>query len=169
MKNTAWVLPAHSHIDWDHFEKALYDGFGVNAVTYQGDGRRRTARHVHAVNDICRLIKQTPLSAEHICAILQRYLSQEARAKRRYVTEECAAGMVKIVVPIISDDRVEGFVSACGRPFMSTDRVYTQYISETTDQDKAKIEKLLLTLNPIGHHTIKEMIAFITGYENKIV
>ena len=91
-------------------------------------------------------------------------MMHEARVKKRYVTEECAAGMYRIVVPVIKDDEIEGFVSACGRPFISADRVYTHYIHKTIDETEKEILKLLSTLDPINPHIIKDIINYITSY-----
>ncbi len=82
----------------------------------------------------------------------------------RYNVIKRAAGIFKIVVPIIQKDEIEGFVSVCGRPFLNTDRIYTYYIHKTIDADEEKIEKLLPSLNPIDPRTIKEMKHFITTY-----
>lgn len=164
MKNKALVLGKRTAIDWALFENALHAKFGVNAVTFKKDGARRTSTQIDLANDICRLIKQHPNGARCICDLIQRYMNQCARIKKRYVTEECDAGMYKIVVPVIQEDEITGFISTCGRPFVSTDRIYTHYIHKTILEDEAKIENLLPSLDPIGPRTIKEMISYITSY-----
>jgi ligand-binding sensor protein len=164
MKNKALVLHQRTGIDWRIFEKELYQHFGVNAVTYGKDGYRRTSNGVDLVNSICVLIKKHPKGNRLICNDVQRRLTHEAHAKKRFAADECAAGMYKIVVPVLENDAIEGFVSACGRPFLSTDRIYTHYIHKTIDQDEEEIRKLLSTLVPINPRTIRELVAYITSY-----
>jgi hypothetical protein len=72
--------------------------------------------------------------------------------------------MYKIVVPVIQEGQVEGFISTCGRPFISTDRIYTHYIYQTIFEDETKIENLLPTLVPIDPRTIKDILIYITSY-----
>jgi ligand-binding sensor protein len=164
MKNKALVLGKRTSIDWSLFEDSLHETFGVNAVTFNNDGERKTSGNVDMANDICCLIKKHPKGTRCICDLVQRYLNQCARIKKRYVTEECPAGMYKLVVPVIQADDIVGFISTCGRPFISTDRIYTHYIHKTISEDETTIENLLATLDPISPRTIKEMIGYITSY-----
>jgi ligand-binding sensor protein len=164
MKAKALVLQKSIEIDWSDFEESLHDHFGVNAVTLKKNGARRSAGDILWANGLCALIKTNPKGASRICDTIQKYLMYEVEARRSYATDECAAGIFKIVVPIIQKDEIEGFVSACGRPFLNTDRIYTYYIHKTIDADEEKIEKLLPSLNPIDPRTIKEMKHFITTY-----
>jgi ligand-binding sensor protein len=164
MKNKALVLHQSTGIDWRIFEKALYQNFGVNAVTYMKNGTRRTTGDIDLVNGICVLIKKHPKGTRKICNDVQRRLNHEAQMKKSYVTEECAAGMYKIVVPVIEKDKIKGFVSTCGRPFVNNDRIYTHYIHETIDRDEEEIGKLLSTLVAINPRTIKKLIDYIVHF-----
>jgi ligand-binding sensor protein len=164
MREKALVLPKNTQIDWGNFEKALWKKFGVNAVAYTSDGHRRTRGDINLVNGICYRIKKNPAGARRICDDVLGYMNHEARAKKRYITEECDAGMYKIVVPVIQEDELEGFVSTCGRPYVNSDRIYIDYIHETIDVDRAEIEQLLASLEPIRPRTVKAMIAFIASY-----
>jgi ligand-binding sensor protein len=164
MKQKVLVLGKGKKIDWDVFEKSLHRMFGINAVAYDKTGARKTSGDIEIANDICDLIKKHLRGASQICAAVQDFMMHEARLKKRYITEECAAGMYRIMVPVIKDDEIEGFVSACGRPFISSDRIYTHYIHNTIDEEEAKILKLLSTLDPINPRTIKNIIRYITSY-----
>jgi ligand-binding sensor protein len=164
MKQKALVLGHGTEIDWAFFEKSLHRKFGVNAVAYDGDGDRRTTGDIDTANDICYLIKNHLKGARQICAAIQSFMNHKARVSKRYVTEECMAGMYKIVVPVLQDDRIQGFVSTCGRPFISPERVYTNYIHHTIDAAEADIIALLSTLDPIDPRTIRAIIGYITSY-----
>jgi ligand-binding sensor protein len=164
MKTKALMLRENSEIDWARLERALHEKFGVNAVTYDKHGDRRTCGDIDTANDICHLIKQHLKGASQICASVLTAMTREARIRKRYVTDECAAGMYRIVVPVLRDDRIDGFVSACGRPFMSPERIYTHYIHKTTDKSEKDILKLLSKLDPITPRTVKMIIGYITNY-----
>ncbi len=164
MKTNAMVLEKTRELDWGGFEQSLHDRFGVNAVTLNVNGDRKTAGEILWANGLCALIKTNPVGARKICSIIQQALMREAVAKRRYATDECAAGIYRMMVPILFQDELNGFVSLCGRPFSTACRIYTEYIRRATDEDKEKIEALLDSIRPIGPRALKEMRQFISEY-----
>lgn len=151
----AMVLDNTTSVDWGAFEKSLVRRFGVNAVSLNADGSRRTPEPGGAVNGICRLIRSDAGGLEKICSKFQRRLNRAAAHRKTGVVGECPAGMIKIVVPVLVDDRVEGFVSVCGRPYYSQDRIYTDAVARILGEDEARIRLLLSTLAPIDAKTMK--------------
>lgn len=164
MLKKALVLAQSTQIDWGAVEASLHNGFDVNAVSFHKDGQRKTGTDLDPVNGICDLIKKHHRGIRRICGEIQQYMNHEAQVKGRAVTEECDAGMFKIVVPVILEDEIDGFVSTCGRPYVSTDRIYTHFIHEIIDEDEERIVSLLATLVPIDARTVKAIINHITGY-----
>lgn len=157
-------LQPDAEIDWAGFETALADRFGVNAVTLNRAGRRKTETKPRWANDLCALIQTSPNGADRICRTLQTHLMHEAAVKKRTVAEECAAGIIKLMIPIVSRGDIEGFVSICGRPYLSADRIYTGYIHETVDVDQETIDDLLRFLSPIDYRTLRHIRRFIALY-----
>jgi ligand-binding sensor protein len=151
-------------IDWNRFEQSLHDDFGVNAVTLKIDGTRRTSGDMLWANSLCALIKTNKAGKRKICDRLLKMLIHAVKTRRALAMDECAAGMNKIVFPIIQDDDINGFVNICGRPFSNADRIYTDYIRETIGADAQEIEKRLASLTPIDPRTFKEMKHFITSH-----
>lgn len=164
MRAKALVLKDTTDIDWQHFEALLHELFNVNAVALAADGTRMTTGDIRWANRLCALIKANAYSAEKICDRLLSILIHAVKAKKALAVDECAAGMNKIVVPIIRNDAISGFVNICGRPFSNADRIYTGYIQETTGADAEDVRELLPTLSPISPRTFKEMKNFITSY-----
>jgi hypothetical protein len=150
-------------MDWDLFERSIHDHFGVNAVTLKSDGTRKTTGDIRWANDLCALIKTNKEGASKICDRLLKILIHTVKVKKALAMGECAAGMNKIVFPIIQDDEINGFVNICGRPFSNADRIYKDYIQETIDADAYEIEKRLSSLVPIDPATIKKMKHFVTS------
>ena len=164
MGTEAMVLREGTQVDWAGLEHLLHERFGVNAVTLQKNGARRTQGEVLLANEICRLIKQNLKAQEKICESLKQRLLNEAGVRKRYATDECDAGMYRVVVPILMVGDIEGFVSVCGRPFLSADRIYTDYISRTTEADESRIQSLLPNLHPITPRDLKEIRHLIGGF-----
>lgn len=160
----AMILQEIACVDWDAFERSLHERFGVNAVTLDKNGNRRTAGDIPWANDLCTQIKMHRKGAERICDTLKQYLMVEADAKARVVTDECAAGMYRMMVPIIRGKSLIGFVIVCGRPFLTADLIYTDDIHRTIGTDAETIREILPSLDPIGPRTLNEMKRFISDY-----
>ncbi|MCP4690840.1 MAG: hypothetical protein GY859_22495 [Desulfobacterales bacterium] len=164
MREKAQRLYSGTEIDWNFFEETLHRKFNVNAVTFDKNGARKTGGDVKWANGLCRMIKGNPNGASQICAVAQNNMSREAGLKRECITEECDAGMYKIVIPIIKDDEIDGYVSACGRPFYNIDRIDAFYIHKVTGKDEKEVKELLSTVNPIDPRTISDIKEHITSY-----
>jgi hypothetical protein len=166
MNTAAMEIREGAFVDWEGFENVLWERFGVNAVTLEKNGARRTLGPLRIVNDICRLIKESPEANDKICERLKWQLLKEAGFKKRYATEECAAGIFRIVMPILLAGAVDGFVSVCGRPFVNADRIYTDAICQKTTTPADRIRLLTSTLQPIGPRDLKDLKCFIAGFAN---
>jgi len=164
MSARAMVLKDAADMDWCLFEKRLYKHFGVNAVALEKNGARRTSGELPWANQLCALIKKNPMGAKRICDRLLRQLIHSVAAKKCFCMDECAAGMNKIVFPILQNCELCGFVNICGRPFGNTDRIYTDTIQEITDVDAQTISRLLPSLHPLDPRTFKEIRHFVAHY-----
>ena len=166
MKATTMELKEGIHVDWESFESLLCERFDVNVVTLEKGGLRRTLGPLQIASDICRLVKASPEANEKICERIKRQLLQEAGVRKRYTTDECAAGIFRIVIPILLAGAVDGFVSVCGRPFVNANRIYTDTICRTTMASGGCIRRLMSTLHPIGPRELKALRCFIAGFAN---
>jgi hypothetical protein len=160
MKTKMLMLASDARIDWNRFERLIHDRFNVNAVAYDGNGRRRTSNTLWT-NGLCALIKRHPNARQLICDALLRSMIHEARAVRQYVTDECAAGIYRRLFPILQDLELEGFFGVCGRPFSNRKLMYADYVQKATGVQNAVIEDLISTVEPISPRQIREMTEFI--------
>lgn len=151
-------------VDWYDFEHTLWERFGVNAVVFQPDGDRRTSGNVLLANDLCALIKKNQEAEQKICNNLKKRLMHKVRVCRKYAANECAAGMYRIMLPVIRNSEIEGYVSVCGRPFTNSNRIYTDYIQRVTGVDRETIQGFIPTLCPLGPQAVKEIKQFVTAY-----
>lgn len=161
MQTKALILPVGARMNWERFEQSIHERFNVNAVTLDGNGNRRSTGVLLLGNGLCRLIKLDLKAKKRICDTLQQKMMKEVLALKRYVTDECLAGIFRRLLPIIREDRIEGYVSLCGRPFSTGRLIYIDYIHHTLDIEREEIESLVSTLRPIGPRKIKEMTRFI--------
>lgn len=164
MRKKALAIPKDTEIDWKHFETSLHKNFHVNAVAVDKNGQRKTQTDILWANFLCAFIRQSPAATMEICVKTQLAMFREAKKKQTYVTKECSAGMYRLMVPVVKETQIDGFVSVCGRPFVSCDRIYTDHIGRVLEKEAPEIESLLPSLLPIDHRTVHEIREFITGY-----
>ncbi len=164
MKNKTLCLKKDAAIDWRLLEITLHKQYHVHAVIFEKDGSRRTRGEIMWANSLCSSNKASPIGEDNVWSISQRHMCCDANKKKCSVMEECPVGMIKIVVPIMIENDVEGFVCLGGRPFVSTHRIYTDTIQRIIGLDTDEIQKLLLTVKPIDYRTIKEIMAYIVSY-----
>lgn len=164
MKASVLELQPGDSVNWSDFEQSLHDRFGVNAVALQPNGERRTQGALLPANDICRIIKESLKAESAICATLKRRLLHTVRTRKRYAADECDAGIYRLIMPVLLADAIEGFISVCGRPFSTTDRLYPETIHRATAEGERRIRSLLPTLRPIGPRELKEIRLFISEF-----
>lgn len=115
--------------EWARLERELTQQTGLTAVVFDPTNARVTTATTWA-NDLCPLIKGEPQSATQICAMAQQAIVAVARTTGTAVVDECDAGMVKIVAPIIVDGELVGSVSGCGRVLEGT-QLEEEYAAES--------------------------------------
>ena len=164
MKNKMLSLKKGADIDWHLLETLLHQKFHVHALTIDREGDRRTHGEIVWANSLCSLIKASPVGEDRFWSMTQRRMCCDARRGKCSVREECPAGLIKIVVPIIIENNVEGFVCVGGRPYVSTDRIYTDKIQSDIGLEEEEIQQCLATIEPIDYRTIKEIMTCITSF-----
>ena len=164
MKNKALLIPKNARIDWQILEHTLRQQFGVHAIVFDQNGERRTQEDISWANSICAAVKTNPNGNEHVWSATQRRMCCDARKKECCVREECPIGMVKMVVPIMSEDSFEGFVCVGGRPFVNIHRIYTNTLQRILEISEEEIQRHLIAVKPINYYTIKDIMAYITSY-----
>ncbi len=164
MKNKTLSLKKHADIDWGFLESMLHENYHVHALTIDREGGRRTHGKIVWANKLCSLLKASPVGEDRVWSMTQRSMCCDARAGKCCVRDECPAGLIKIVVPIVIENNIDGFVCVGGRPYVSTDRIYTDMIQRVIGLDEEEIQKCLTTIQPIDYRTIKEIMACITSF-----
>jgi len=164
MKNKMLFLKKEADIDWHLLESMLHEKYGVHALAIDRQGSRRTHGEIAWANSLCSLIKASPAGEDRFWSMTQRQMCCDARTGKCCVREECPAGLIKIVVPIMIKSSVEGFVCVGGRPYVSTDRIYTDKIQRVIGLDEEEIQRCLATIEPIDYRTIKDIMKCITSF-----
>ena len=152
---------------WMEFEQEISRRSGLGANVFGTDGVRITDFH-HWPNRLCPAIKATDKGQAFICAVAHMNLATEAVNTSAPVVEECDAGLMKMVVPIIVNGEYLGAVGACGllRDDNEPDAFLINKISEI---DEEKVEELAQGISTISSDKVKELEEYMVGEVSKIV
>ena len=139
----------------------------LRASVYNQSGIRIADGH-GAVNKLCSEIKATDKGQSFICAVAHMNMATIARNTHKPVTEECDAGIIKILVPVIVNHKFIGTVGGCGL-LSEEGEVDTFMVSKTTDITEEKVEALSKGMGTMSPTQIKKITAFIQSKVEAII
>ena len=164
MLNLVDILPLEK---WTAFENDLYMRSGMSVNIFNPEGIRITD-NMRWVNQLCPEIKANPKGKSFICAVAHMNLAVMAKQSGQPVVEECDAGLVKIVVPILAEQDFIGTVGACGM-LPDDGEVDVFVINQTTGIDNSRIENLTHSIKKIKISASQELSEYITACLHAIV
>jgi len=152
---------------WAELEAAIRQRSGMRASVYDIDGIGITGQSQHA-NDLCPEIRATGKGQTYICAVAHQNMAAMAKNSRLPVIEECDAGLIKIVVPIIAGDEFIGAAGGCGL-LMQDGEVDDFMINKTTDLPEEKIAELAGSVVTITQQEAENLAAYIAGEIDRVL
>jgi ligand-binding sensor protein len=125
---------------WMALEKDIHKKSGLDVNVFDTKGYR-ISEFKNWANRLCPEIKATDKGQSFICAPAHMNIATLAMRSKQPVIEECDAGLLKLVVPILLNDEYVGAVGACG--FLLDDgEVDSFLVNKTTDINEDKVERL---------------------------
>ena len=125
---------------WIALEKDIHKKSGLDVNVFDPKGYR-ISEFKNWANRLCPEIKATDKGQSFICAPAHMNIATLAMRSKQPVIEECDAGMLKLVVPIILNDEYIGAVGACG--FLLDDgEVDSFLVNKMTDINEDRVERL---------------------------
>jgi ligand-binding sensor protein len=125
---------------WMALEKDIHKKSGLDVNVFDTKGYR-ISEFKNWANRLCPEIKATDKGQSFICAPAHMNIATLAMRSKQPVIEECDAGLLKLVVPIMLNDEYVGAVGACG--FLLDDgEVDSFLVNKMTDINEDKVERL---------------------------
>jgi ligand-binding sensor protein len=125
---------------WIALEKDIHKKSGLDVNVFDTKGYR-ISEFKNWANRLCPEIKATDKGQSFICAPAHMNIATLAMRSKQPVIEECDAGMLKLVVPIMLNDEYIGAVGACG--FLLDDgEVDSFLVNKMTDINEDRVERL---------------------------
>jgi ligand-binding sensor protein len=151
---------------WIELEKDIYKKSGLDVNVFDTKGYR-ISEFKNWANRLCPEIKATDKGQSFICAPAHMNIAALAMRSKKPVIEECDAGMLKLVVPIILNDEYVGAVGACG--FLLDDgEVDSFLVNKMTDINEDKVEGLTEGIESITTEKAEMLAQYITEQIAKI-
>jgi len=152
---------------WIALEKDIHKQSGLDVNVFDTKGYR-ISEFKNWANRLCPEIKATDKGQSFICAPAHMNIATLAMRSKQPVIEECDAGMLKLVVPIILNDEYVGAVGACG--FLLDDgEVDSFLVNKMTDINEDKVEKLTEGIDSITTEKAEILAQYIENQIAEIV
>ena len=146
---------------WIALEKDIHKKSGLDVNVFDTKGYR-ISDFKNWANRLCPEIKATDKGQSFICAPAHMNIATLAMRSKQPVIEECDAGMLKLVVPIILNDEYVGAVGACG--FLLDDgEVDSFLVNKMTDINEDKVEKLTEGIDSITTEKAEILAQYIVN------
>ena len=152
---------------WIVLEKDIHKKSGLDVNVFDTKGYR-ISEFKNWANRLCPEIKATDKGQSFICAPAHMNIATLAMRSKQPVIEECDAGMLKLVVPIIFNDEYVGAVGACG--FLLDDgEVDSFLVNKMTDINEDKVERLAEGIDRITTEKAEILAQYIEDQIAEIV
>ena len=152
---------------WIALEKDIHKQSGLDVNVFDTKGYR-ISEFKNWANRLCPEIKATDKGQSFICAPAHMNIATLAMRSKQPVIEECDAGMLKLVVPIILNGEYVGAVGACG--FLLDDgEVDSFLVNKMTDINEDKVEKLAEGIDIITTEKAEILAQYIENQIARIV
>ena len=147
--------------DWLAFQTEVDNRFDMGTVVYDTEGMPATPYDCKR-NPLCQAIRNFADGQTQICARAQQAMAAVARRTREAAIEECDAGMVKLVVPVFSDDEFLGTFGVCGL-LRHDDEVDAFYVSKVTGMPEAEVAALAKSVRRVAKEEVAGVAEFMAG------
>jgi len=152
---------------WVALEKEINQKTGLDACVFDTRGHRISGMKNWA-NRLCPEIKATDKGQSFICAPAHLNIAAQAMQTKEPVTEECDAGLVKIVVPIFAQEEFVGVVGCCGL-LLDEGEVESYLIHKITGIEEETIEDLSNGIHSLTIDEAESLSLFIKNQVDEIV
>jgi ligand-binding sensor protein len=146
---------------WMALENEIHSRSGMDANVFDTRGYRISPQK-HWANALCPAVKETDKGQSFICAPAHMNIAAQAMRSRRTAIEECDAGLIKLVVPVLLDDEFIGVVAACGM-IGEGGEIDTFLVNKMTGIEEEKVATLAATVPSITLEKARELSRFIEG------
>jgi ligand-binding sensor protein len=144
---------------WSEFLKNIYDRSGFNVTAFDAGGAAVSSCKEWA-NKLCPIVKGNEKGKGMICVNANNNIALMAMKSKKSVVEECDAAMIKLAVPVFSENEFLGTISCCGL-LAEGSEVDTFLIHKMTGINEDDLKNNSKGINIIKSDKINSLIKYI--------
>ncbi len=152
---------------WKALEAEIHTMSGLDTNIFNPEGVRISDFKAW-INRLCPEIKATDKGQSFICAVAHMNVAEQARQQGAPVIEECDAGLIKLVVPIILDGEFLGAAGACGA-LLEGGEIDTFLIEKIAEIEESRSEPLAQEVKTITREEAQKVVAFIEARIDTVI
>jgi ligand-binding sensor protein len=144
---------------WEALENNLFVKFNFQGSVFNPEGIR-ISQVKNWSNDLCPAIKATENGQTYICSAAHMNMNALAKKSQAPVLEECDAGFIKLLVPIIYKGEFLGVAGGCG--LLTEDGEADIFaVNKMAGIDEATVEKLSQELPVITQEELNSASTYL--------
>ncbi|WP_300463982.1 PocR ligand-binding domain-containing protein [Desulfobacula sp.] len=144
---------------WRLLESDVSKTYTLQTSVFNTEGIRITDSKNWS-NKLCPAIKSLDKGQTFICAVAHMNMSNQAMQTKKYIIDECDAGLLKVVVPIFLNDEYLGVISGCGL-LAEEGEVDVFAINKISGMDEQEIEHLSSDMPTITYKKARSACDYI--------
>jgi len=152
--------------DWIKLENKARKKTGLDVSVFDANGNKITD-NIKWVNHLCPKIKSTPSGQTHICAVANNNIAIMAKKSGKTIVEECDAGLMKAVAPIIINGEFIGTFGGCGK-MLDDGEIEIEYICRMIQVNYQELEALGKSVEVISQDEAEEAVSYMAEELEKI-
>ncbi len=152
---------------WKQLEQDLHERSGLDVNVFNREGIRITD-YKQWVNRFCPRIKADDRGQSYICAVAHMNIAEMARQSGEPTAEECDAGLLKFVVPIVVNGEFLGSIGACGL-ILEEGEVDSFMVNKTIGMEEDEIEDLTYDIKHVSRAEVDQLGDYIRERLNHII
>jgi ligand-binding sensor protein len=144
---------------WEALENNLFAKFNFQGSVFNPQGIR-ISQVKNWSNDLCPAIKATENGQTYICSAAHMNMNALAKKSQAPVLEECDAGFIKLLVPIIYKGEFLGVAGGCG--LLTEDGEADIFaVNKMAGIDESTVEKLARELPVITQEELNSASTYL--------
>lgn len=144
---------------WLQAARTIFKKFGLNPVVADANGCTVT-RDGDWCNDLCRAIRGNDSARNMVCVGAREHCARLLRETRKPVIEQCDAGMMQVVVPVMVGNEFRGCFGGCGK-VCEGGEVDEFMIRKSTGLTEEDIDRRATTVTAISWSEADEIVEFL--------
>jgi ligand-binding sensor protein len=152
---------------WKQLEKEIGENFSINPGVYDTEHKRVTDG-ADWCNKLCPALRSSAKGIGAVCAVAGQNFAAALKKDLKPRADECDAGLVKVVVPVIKDGELVGAAGGCGC-IAPEGEVDCFFLHKVMDVSEEEVGELAASVPVVTREDVDRLVAFVEKKVAEIV